>query len=109
MKSTVTTVLLALIIVISTWISCKNKDSASTAIPDKISYNFHVRPILSDKCFACHGPDKNHQEAGLRLDLPEFAFKPLKETKGAYAIVPGKPEESEVYRRIISKDSSYFM
>src|SRR5678816_4419825 len=78
MKSTVTIVLLALIIVISTWISCKNKDSGSTAIPDKISYNFHVRPILSDKCFACHGPDKNHQEAGLRLDFPEFAFKPLR-------------------------------
>jgi mono/diheme cytochrome c family protein len=80
-----------------------------SSIPDNVSYNYHIRPILSDKCFACHGPDKNQQKAGLRLDLPEFAFAPLKETKGAFAIVRGKPEESELFKRISSQDPDYQM
>ena len=42
-------------------------------IADKISYNFDIRPILSDKCFACHGPDANKRQAGLRLDIAESA------------------------------------
>ena len=46
-------------------------------IPEVISYNFHVRPILSDKCFACHGPDANKREAQLRLDIADSAFAPL--------------------------------
>ncbi|MCD2421582.1 PSD1 and planctomycete cytochrome C domain-containing protein [Niabella pedocola] len=75
----------------------------------KISYNYDVRPILSDKCFACHGPDKNKQEAGLRLDIEANAKAPLRETKGAYAIVPGKPEASELVKRITSADPSYQM
>ncbi|WP_290792099.1 PSD1 and planctomycete cytochrome C domain-containing protein [Flavihumibacter sp. UBA7668] len=84
--------------------------AAEGGIPSgKISYNYHVRPILSDKCFKCHGPDLNKMEAGLRLDLPEFAFAPLKETKGAFALVPGKPEESELYKRVISTDSAIMM
>ena len=81
----------------------------SEALPDVVSYNFHIRPVLSDKCFKCHGPDGAKVEAGLRLDKPEAAFAALTETKGAYAIVPGKPEESELYKRIISTDSSYMM
>ena len=74
-----------------------------------ISYNFDIRPILSDKCFACHGPDANKRKAGLRLDIMDSALAPLKETKGAYAIVPGKPEASELIKRISSKDPSYQM
>lgn len=78
-------------------------------LPQTVSYNFHIRPILSDKCFKCHGPDVTKTEAHLRLDKPEFAFAPLTETKGAYAIVPGQPEASELYRRISSTDSAYMM
>src|SRR5258705_7595778 len=78
-------------------------------IPDKISFNFHIRPILSDKCVKVHGPDTNKRQAGLRLDIADSALAPLKETKGAYAIVPGKPEESELYKRISSTDTSYMM
>lgn len=74
-----------------------------------ISYNFHIRPILSDKCFVCHGPDANKRAAHLRLDNPESAFAPLKETKGAFAIIPGKPDESEMYKRITSTDPAYQM
>lgn len=78
-------------------------------LPDKISYNFHVRPILSDKCFTCHGPDKQQLKAGLRLDIAENAYAPLKETPGAFAIVPGKPEVSEIIKRISSQDPDYQM
>ncbi|HSB93614.1 MAG TPA: PSD1 and planctomycete cytochrome C domain-containing protein [Flavitalea sp.] len=81
----------------------------SNRVPEVVSYNFHIRPILSDKCFKCHGPDANKREAGLRLDKPENAYAPLKETKGAFAIIPGKPEQSEMFRRISSEDSSYQM
>ena len=81
----------------------------TTKIPDQISYNFHIRPILSDNCFACHGPDANKREAGLRLDIGEEAFKALSETPGAHGLVPGKPKESEAYRRVVSDDPSVQM
>lgn len=91
-------------------VSCfRNKSDGDPALPKTVSYNFHIRPILSDKCFKCHGPDGSHREAGLRLDIPDSAFAPLKETKGAFAIVPGKPEQSELYKRISSEDTSYMM
>ncbi|MFN8289387.1 MAG: PSD1 and planctomycete cytochrome C domain-containing protein [Chitinophagaceae bacterium] len=92
---------------IASWFSCKGKAGGSSA--KKISYNFQIRPILSDKCFKCHGPDINKREAHLRLDIADSAYAPLTETKGAFALVPGKPEESELYRRISSTDSSYQM
>lgn len=89
------------------WFSCRAK--SNDALPATISYNFHIRPILSDKCFKCHGPDVNKREAHLRFDIADSAFAPLTETKGAFAIVPGKPEESEMYKRVSSTDSSYQM
>jgi hypothetical protein len=71
---------------------------ASAAEPQgKLGYNQHIRPILSDNCFACHGPDKNHRQAELRLDQRESAV--LKE-----AIVPGNPKKSELVRRIFADD-----
>ncbi|HEV7378406.1 MAG TPA: c-type cytochrome domain-containing protein, partial [Dyadobacter sp.] len=82
--------------------SCYQKNTLKEgSTSDAISYNFDVRPILSDKCFACHGPDANKREAGLRLDVAESAFAKLKEGNGV-AIFPGKPEQSELYKRIIS-------
>lgn len=78
-------------------------------VPDIVDYNFHVRPILSDKCYTCHGPDANKREAGLRLDIADSAYKLLKETPGAHAIVPGKPLESQVYLRISSSDTAIKM
>ncbi|WP_209329247.1 PSD1 and planctomycete cytochrome C domain-containing protein [Lunatimonas salinarum] len=71
-----------------------------------LSYNFHVRPILSDKCFACHGPDANKREAGLRLDTPEGAYAALKETPSVHAVIPGKPSDSELISRVFSSDPS---
>ncbi len=81
----------------------------SPELPDQVSYNFHIRPIFSDKCFACHGPDAGHRKAGLRLDIADSAYAPLKETKGAFALKPGDPDASEVYLRVSSKDTTYQM
>lgn len=85
-----------------------NRDSIGP-IPDQISYNFHVRPILSDKCYNCHGPDQNKRKAGLRLDFREDALTVLSESPGKYAIVPGNPDESELIRRVTAEDPSYHM
>jgi len=73
----------------------------------ELDYNFHIRPILSDKCFACHGPDANKREAGLRLDTEEGAYSALKESPGMFAIVPGNKMNSalgiELTLRILRK------
>ena len=74
-----------------------------------ISYNRDIRPILSDKCFSCHGPDANKVKAGLRLDLPSRAFAELEKNKGHYAIVPGFPEKSDLITRIESNDPAIMM
>ncbi len=89
--------------------SCLNREDTGHHVPKTVSYNFHIRPVLSDKCFKCHGPDANKRQAGLRLDIADSAFRPLRETKGAFALVPGKPEESELLRRISSTDPDYQM
>jgi hypothetical protein len=69
----------------------------------RVGFNAEVRPILSEKCFACHGFDAKTREAGLRLDTRAGALEVLKDS-GRAAITPGKPEESEMIRRITSSD-----
>lgn len=78
-------------------------------LPKELNYNIHVKPILSDKCFACHGPDKAKQKAGLRLDFPENAYAELPESPGKFAIKPKSLAQSEVFHRIISNDPKYKM
>ena len=73
---------------------------AGAAAPE-VRFNQDVRPILSQQCFPCHGPDQNKRKAKLRLDQAEDALAPH---KGGRPIVPGKPEESELIRRINSRD-----
>ncbi|MEM6343650.1 MAG: DUF1553 domain-containing protein [Bacteroidota bacterium] len=82
-------------------------ETAYLQLPARIDYNFHVKPILSDKCFACHGPDQQNRKAGLRLDTREGAMALLEE--GGQAIVAGKAEKSEVFRRILSDDPEIVM
>jgi len=83
--------------------------NADDQIPDTVSYNFNIRPILSDKCYKCHGPDAGKRQAGLRLDDPVSAFKALKDDPNAHVLVPGSPEMSELFRRIATKDTSEMM
>src|SRR5688572_8084585 len=63
---------------------------AGATLPDTVDYNFHVRPILSDKCFACHGPDAKAREGDLRLDLADSAYHALPGDPERYPVVPGK-------------------
>ena len=71
---------------------------------DKLDYSRDVRPILADKCFACHGPDAKQRQAGLRLDLRDEALQKLE--SDAIAIVPGDPKASALVARIFSTDES---
>jgi len=73
---------------------------------EPVRFNRDIRPILSDKCFFCHGPDKNKRDSGLRLDIREEA---LAERDGIRAIVPGKPEESDAFIRMTSHDRDEMM
>lgn len=83
--------------------------TAYDALSGPLDYNIDVKPILSDKCFACHGPDKAKQKAGLRLDLSDHAYADLPENKGKVAIAPGNLHKSEFFHRIISTDPQYLM
>jgi len=74
---------------------------------DAPSFNRDVLPILSDNCFACHGPDAKQAKGGLRLDLRASATKPAK--SGEVAIVPGKPAASALVKRIETKDADKLM
>ena len=76
---------------------------SSVIAAPRVEFNRDIRPVLSDNCFACHGPDAKQVKGGLRLDLREVATKPGK--SGAVAIVPGKPAESELVRRIFTTDA----
>ncbi|MCB0520061.1 MAG: hypothetical protein KDD27_14035, partial [Saprospiraceae bacterium] len=83
--------------------------SSSKNLPQTVDFNFHIKPILSDRCFKCHGPDKSKQESELGLNNREGLYKELLKEKGRFVIVPGKPDESELYRRISSQDTDYQM
>ncbi len=76
--------------------------SACSACADEVDFRRDVRPILSDRCFACHGPDEAHREGGLRLDKKESAFGEA--DSGERAIVPGDVHGSELLRRLITED-----
>jgi len=78
--------------------------SAISAGPD---FNREVRPVLSNRCFKCHGPDEENQEAGLRLDHREAALAEL--DSGMTAIVPGDLTASELVARITSNDPDLVM
>ena len=71
-------------------------------LPDRVEFSRHIRPILSENCFQCHGPDQAAREAGMRLDA-KFD-KLVARRDGKTVIVPGAPDQSELYRRISHAD-----
>src|SRR5689334_19295201 len=68
----------------------------------RVDFRHDILPILSSKCFTCHGPDPSARKAGLRLDQRDLATK--KARSGATPIVPGDVEHSELLRRILADD-----
>lgn len=89
-------------------LSCKRETQLAGG-RDSVDFNLHIRPILSDRCFKCHGPDANQRKANLRLDTREGALAALKDNPDGHAIVPGKSSASEVYLRIASTDTATVM
>src|ERR1041385_9011405 len=75
--------------------------------PGAIDFNRDIRSILSENCFACHGPDENKRKAKLRFDTKEGAFAKTK--SGNHAIVPGDVSQSKLVERITSKDPDEVM
>ena len=76
--------------------------TVASAKNSAIEYNRDIRPILSENCFSCHGTDSASRKAGLRLDQFESVTNKLED--GATTIVPGKPQQSELMRRILATD-----
>src|SRR5688572_31573610 len=79
----------------------------SQAASGAVDFQRQIRPILSQNCFLCHGPDEQERKGGLRLDIREDALKPSK--SGARAIVPKNAEESELIKRIAHSDPDELM
>ena len=75
--------------------------------PQAVRFDRDIRPILSDNCYACHGQDDAERQAGLRLDRRDSATRPAE--SGQIAIVPGKPDASELIKRVTSTDDSLRM
>ena len=88
-------------------ISCDRSQQFSEPLPKVVDFNFHVKPILVQNCYLCHGPDPSSRKAELRLDTYEGATAALKE--GGHAIVPGKASKSHMVQRIYNEDPGMVM
>ena len=82
---------------------------SSVLLAKEVSFNRDIRPILSNKCFSCHGPDKHDRKAELRLDISEGSDGAYREKDGNFALKPGSIDDSELWHRIISEDSEEVM
>src|SRR5690606_13013939 len=108
-----TGVLLALAIVVAAvafwWQVAGVTVTTAQAVPSVVDFNFHIRPILSDRCFKCHGPDAAVRKANLRLDTEAGLYQALKDDPSGRVIVPGEPHQSDLYLRLIAEDTSILM
>ncbi len=76
---------------------------------DVVSFNRDIRPLLSDRCFACHGPHSEKREADLRLDVPAGEQGPFHARDGYHVIKPGAPDSSEIWSRLTTDDAALQM
>ena len=83
--------------------------SIATDLPERISYNFDVKPILSDKCYTCHGPDPKTTEGDLRLDTSNHWYRTSEADPNKQIIFPGEVSKSELVDRIRSTKASHQM
>lgn len=83
-------------------------EAVQAQLPSTVDFNFHIKPILSDRCFTCHGPDRNALKADLRLDTYEGAFEQALES-GKRAFVAGSLRKSEAFQRMIATDPDFQM
>jgi hypothetical protein len=83
--------------------------TSATATTDAVDYNWDVRPILSENCFQCHGPDEKARRANLRLDQADAAIRVLNDASGRRAIVPGDPDSSELLKRVTHANAAMRM
>jgi len=79
----------------------------AASVPERVDFNFHIRPLLSDRCFACHGPDDQARKAKLDLHTRPGALKGGK--SGTTSLLPGDPNGSEIYKRITTTDADEVM
>jgi hypothetical protein len=86
---------------------CSPRAPQVDGLPEVVDFNFHVRPILSDRCFKCHGPDDRARKAGLRLDTEAGALAALE--SGRRAVVPRSTRRSALVHRILSTDPTVMM
>ncbi len=95
--------MLSLVLVL---MSCNQSpsDDPQTSLPAVVDYNFHIKPIISDRCFKCHGPDENTREANFRLDTRDGMFAAIGEQKDHFAILPGQPDSSAILHRLTTEN-----
>ncbi len=79
----------------------------AASLPDRVDFNFHIRPLLSDRCFACHGPDDRARKAKLDLHTRQGALQGG--TSGAPSLKPGDPDGSEILKRLLTSDPDEVM
>ncbi|NDV43784.1 PSD1 and planctomycete cytochrome C domain-containing protein [Flagellimonas sediminis] len=89
--------------------TAEKDEYAELKLPETVDYNFHIKPILSDNCYTCHGPDANKRKAGLRLDIESMAFAELPENPGKFAFVSENAQHSQAYQSIVSDDPTKIM
>ena len=94
--------------ILLSYASCQS-DADDRKLPDTVDFNYHIKPILSDRCFACHGPDENAREADLMLHTEEALFAALDSSGEYYVVKPRNLAQSAVYDRIISDDPEFVM
>ena len=100
------------VLLLATGCSVDKPDSileAEAHIPETVSFAFDVRPILSDRCYACHGPDAEGRVTDLHFDTPEGLDAALSESRRSRAVKGGNLGGSELYHRILSDDPEFKM
>ncbi len=86
------------------WAACAPSPSNPSELPAEVDYNWHIKPVLSDRCYKCHGPDDRARQANLRLDTQEGAYGVSRDDSTRRIILPGNADASVLTEHISSDD-----